>query len=722
MTNPYPLPREIRETDIIVGDGRATYGPFAFKIWDTVDVTVWVSRQNGDWAIESVTVVKVAAQPFDDFNATFAIALAAGDRAIVQSKRLHERLTSVTSGGAISSAALEAELSRQGTVIQELRRDINRALGLVPGLDNPPPLQAPEVGRALVGNALGTGFENGPTADQIANAQTYALAAEGFATGNADLALGAPYKDSRADLAAPNIPSATLRLALEGAFLDASSGWGIDYSGLVDSAPQVQNVMDASEGRLVVFPPGKILIGSTIDMNCNNFAQVRPDNYSKPAARMMGSGMYMTYFYSGVANGYAFRSWNGGEPFGGYFTTGVGGNLSDFGIRPAAGGIAGSSGIETSGLYQSDVRKISMMELTGNGIHMGGTGALDYDTQAWNEVAGNKIRVAGTGLLVSPADVNGLPASYIRVFNNSIEYCYTNVQLENVDQMVFMDNNFIYATTRNIWIRYRGFSNRNVYIYRTELGNNPAGNIAMVQIEALVNGGFGFNRMIRNDSDASAPATAYRIGPSGDPGVGEQPRVVRNVKFEQDQFIGGTDARPFYAFDFSPDYGGRAIKEKIRVDSPDWMQEGTAFTRYFPDKTNVAHLVDEGDYEDARALKALIAANTAASATKPVQTIAAAAAGTVTPLVDGTYSACRVDVSTIAAVVVSGTGVSSDGQIFDLIVRNLAGAAISVSIAGLYQQAGFVAPAAGYNKSAQFRYMSTAGAFIQIGPWSADFA
>ncbi|WP_156419251.1 hypothetical protein [Aureimonas sp. AU12] len=50
--------------------------------------------------------------------------------AIVQSRRLQERSTDVTRGGAISGVALEREFSVIGTVLQELRRDINNFDGL----------------------------------------------------------------------------------------------------------------------------------------------------------------------------------------------------------------------------------------------------------------------------------------------------------------------------------------------------------------------------------------------------------------------------------------------------------------------------------------------------------------------------------------------------------------------------------------------------------------
>ena len=124
MTTPYPLPREFRVTDVLHGDGRPTYGPFSFMIWDVADIVASVSRANAAFADETIVVAKVTSDAFAYFTVTFSPALQAGDRAIVRSQRLHERSASVTRGGSISTVGLEAELSKQATVLQELRRDI----------------------------------------------------------------------------------------------------------------------------------------------------------------------------------------------------------------------------------------------------------------------------------------------------------------------------------------------------------------------------------------------------------------------------------------------------------------------------------------------------------------------------------------------------------------------------------------------------------------------
>lgn len=167
---PFPLPRATRETETLVGDGGATYGPFGFKIFDTADVRALVRHDGGSWQIAAATVTKVAGHEFDDFTVTFDEALPATSHYRLQAARLHERQVAVTRGGAISGRALEKELSKQGSVIEELRRDVSRGGALIKG----------EAGQTLVfdedGNVL-------PGADQseIAAAQEYAEAAKGDA-------------------------------------------------------------------------------------------------------------------------------------------------------------------------------------------------------------------------------------------------------------------------------------------------------------------------------------------------------------------------------------------------------------------------------------------------------------------------------------------------------------------------------------------------------------
>jgi len=124
MVNQYPLPRHKRETPELVGNGGAVYGPFSFKIFDVEDVVVEVKRKGSIWAREGVSVAKVGGAAFDHFTITFDEVIGADVSFRVKGKRLHERLSELTRGGTIIVDEMEKEASKQGVVLQELRRDM----------------------------------------------------------------------------------------------------------------------------------------------------------------------------------------------------------------------------------------------------------------------------------------------------------------------------------------------------------------------------------------------------------------------------------------------------------------------------------------------------------------------------------------------------------------------------------------------------------------------
>lgn len=127
-TTPYPLPRETRETEVRVGDGGKTYGPFGFRIFDIADVRALVKPEGADaWTPAEATAAKVGGHALDHFTVTFAENLPATTRYVVQAARVHERETAVTKGGVLRADELEKELSKQGSVLEEMRRDVDRA-------------------------------------------------------------------------------------------------------------------------------------------------------------------------------------------------------------------------------------------------------------------------------------------------------------------------------------------------------------------------------------------------------------------------------------------------------------------------------------------------------------------------------------------------------------------------------------------------------------------
>lgn len=175
---PYPIPREARQTDILVGNGGTVYGPFAFKIFDLADVDVQACADGEDvFSAVAVTVSKVSGLPLDNFTVTFPTSVPASTRFVVRSARVAERSAGVKSGSRMDPDAMEKEFSKVATGLQELRRDFDRAARADFGAE-PPVFGALEEGRAIIQS--GGVLVAGPSADEI-----------GAANENAQMALDA---------------------------------------------------------------------------------------------------------------------------------------------------------------------------------------------------------------------------------------------------------------------------------------------------------------------------------------------------------------------------------------------------------------------------------------------------------------------------------------------------------------------------------------------------
>lgn len=129
-TTPHFIPRQSRQTGVLVGDGGAIYGPFGnLKIFDTADIVVYLRDENADqFLATTVKVSKVEGLPFDAFTIEFSYNLPATSEFVVSSERIAERSVGVVNGNRIDPTALEEEFSKIATAQQELRRDISRAL------------------------------------------------------------------------------------------------------------------------------------------------------------------------------------------------------------------------------------------------------------------------------------------------------------------------------------------------------------------------------------------------------------------------------------------------------------------------------------------------------------------------------------------------------------------------------------------------------------------
>ncbi|MBO6816507.1 MAG: hypothetical protein JJ891_16755 [Rhizobiaceae bacterium] len=189
MTNPYPIARDKRETEIYTASASQTvFGPTPFKIWDLADLEVWLQPAGGNWQKLDAgwNSSKTADDVYDTASVTLDTARAAGDKVAISSKRLHERTGSVTQGGTINSVALEREFDRIATIMQEVRRDLDDQVQL-----QPDSLAFDAQGKRIVG--LGNGVDD---QDAVTLFQLNEIA------GSAEIAVAAKIAAEEAKIAA----------------------------------------------------------------------------------------------------------------------------------------------------------------------------------------------------------------------------------------------------------------------------------------------------------------------------------------------------------------------------------------------------------------------------------------------------------------------------------------------------------------------------------------
>lgn len=194
-STPYPLPRQTRETATLVGNGTAgPYGPTAFKVFDVADIVVVAKPLGAEFfaVAAGVTVVKTSGLDLDTVSVTFPGVVPATTSFIIRAARIHERSLAVTRGGALDAPQIEKELSKQGSVLSELRRDNNRAVKPDDGL--PMQIHRGTVGQTLMFDDDGNMVPAPTPAETIGQAEAardIAVGAAGTATGQAGIATGA---------------------------------------------------------------------------------------------------------------------------------------------------------------------------------------------------------------------------------------------------------------------------------------------------------------------------------------------------------------------------------------------------------------------------------------------------------------------------------------------------------------------------------------------------
>lgn len=188
--NPYPIPRQLRETDILVGNGGDTYGPFSFEVFDPEDIVVY-AMPHGEprfLPVDGVVVTKVNGNnvfnPLDFFTIKFPANIPDTTRFVVISARLASRVVGVISGAKINPDALEKEFSKIAMQLQEVRRDVDRAWRSNPGV--PGMVLDADLADGDLFMKLGDRIVRGPNAGEVSSAQDYAqLAAEAAAEASA---------------------------------------------------------------------------------------------------------------------------------------------------------------------------------------------------------------------------------------------------------------------------------------------------------------------------------------------------------------------------------------------------------------------------------------------------------------------------------------------------------------------------------------------------------
>lgn len=131
-----PIERDTRLRDLDAAAGQTVF-TFDAPLTDVADLSVYSRAATATvWTAVAAGITKTLLD--DDAGCTVTFATAprptSGDTAVtirLKGARTHERITDVTRGGAIRSAALEREFDLLGMVAQELRRDVDDLEGRV---------------------------------------------------------------------------------------------------------------------------------------------------------------------------------------------------------------------------------------------------------------------------------------------------------------------------------------------------------------------------------------------------------------------------------------------------------------------------------------------------------------------------------------------------------------------------------------------------------------
>ncbi|MER9622684.1 right-handed parallel beta-helix repeat-containing protein [Mesorhizobium sp. M0222] len=317
---PYPLPRETRESAIFVGNGTVgPYGPSLYKIFDTADVKVFAKPLGATVYTDvtaNCTIAKVnPASAYDFFTVTFNAIVLASTSWYHQARRTAERSVAVTKAGTITAAELEKELSKQASAESELRRDIDRAVRVMPGED--PITVIPGADGELAKFENGNIVSSGENVDTIVGSTATAVAAAAAAAASeADAeAAAAAAAASAASINLPPVvantflqakPDATGYLARTAAQVKATLG--VPYFNVVDYGAVADDATDCTAAFAAVIAAALAAGGGTIYIPRGSYWFANASAELDPGAgklTFLGDGMDATilHFEEGTAVG-----------------------------------------------------------------------------------------------------------------------------------------------------------------------------------------------------------------------------------------------------------------------------------------------------------------------------------------------------------------------------------------------------------------------------------
>lgn len=187
---------------IKVTDGVATAFPFDFQIIAETDLLARFYPTVGTPSDLTLSVdFTVSAGPWPEGGTltTIGTPLAAGELVLYRSTAFTQD-TDLVNNSSYNADVYESALDNLMLLVQELKDGLDRAVvqdldTTITGLTLP----APSSGVTIVGNTAEDGWEAGPTADEVSNAQTYANNASSSASASASSASAALTSENNAE-------------------------------------------------------------------------------------------------------------------------------------------------------------------------------------------------------------------------------------------------------------------------------------------------------------------------------------------------------------------------------------------------------------------------------------------------------------------------------------------------------------------------------------------